>query len=269
MWNSRQRTSISRTLIAPKFALKFAPKFAPLFALAAMSLLAGCGMQGDFGELNRTLVRDDIHDWVGRDDVARKPISPSNFQLTDDERQLRDLAFPLIEAPYNRQNFDQVAREYGWMRETPVQASDRTAYHTHLMMVNDRSPSARYAQLTDDVRNDSTRLPEFFETAGRVMDMDDKRNKSLAYVTGLGALERKDALNRIRENARVIARVRASLVHRAASYRFALERLVISAPSPQAVDAERTLNQLQADIARYRNYPAPTWAKEQSLAFQR
>jgi hypothetical protein len=241
----------------------------PFLAMAALALLSGCGMQGDFGELNRTLVRDDIHDWVGRYDVAGTPLSPSNFQLTDDERQLRDLAFPLIEPPYDRQNFDQVGREYGLIRTNPREATDRTAYLTHLMKIRDRSPLARYAQLTDDIRNDRTRLPQFFETAGRVIDMDRKRKKSMAYVTSLGDLERKDTLNRISENARVIAQVRASLTHRAASYRFALERMVITAPSPQAVDTERTLNELQADIARYRNYPAPTWQREQSLAFQR
>jgi hypothetical protein len=262
MGNSRQRKSISRIwrkILGRK----------PLLALAALALLAGCGMQGDFGELNRTLVRDDIHDWVGRDDVAGKAISPSSFQLTDDERQLRDLAFPLIEPPYDRQNFDQAGREYGLIRTKSREASDRTAYLTQLMKLNDRSPSARYAQLTDDIRNDSTRLPQFFETADRVLDMDQKRRKSMAYVTGLGELERKDALNRIRENARVIAQVRTSVTQRAASYRFALERLVISTPSPQAADAERTLNQLQADITRYRNHPAPTWSREPSLAFSR
>ena len=70
---------------------------------AALALLAGCGINGDFGEVNRTLVRDDIHDWVGRDDTPDHPDAPSSFELTDDERQLRDLAFPLIEPPYNRQ----------------------------------------------------------------------------------------------------------------------------------------------------------------------
>jgi hypothetical protein len=45
--------------------------------------------------------------------------------------------------------------------------------------------------------------------------------------------------------------------------------LVISAPSPQAVEVERVLNQLQSDIARYRSAPAPTWSREPSLAFQR
>lgn len=241
----------------------------PLLAFAGLALLAGCGMQSDFGEMNRTLVRDDIHDWVGRDDIAGQAISPSSFQLTDDERQLRDLAFPLIEPPYDRQNFDQVGREYGLIRTKPAEVADRTAYFTQLIKIPDRSPSARYAQLNDDIRNDSTRLPQFFETAGRVQDMDHKRRKSMAFVSGLGDIERRDTLNRIRENDRVIAQVRSSLTHRASGYRFALERMVIMAPSPQAVDTERMLNQLQAEIARYRNLPAPSWSREQSLAFQR
>lgn len=254
---SRQVTSISRIVRRS------------LLALAALTALSGCGVDGDFGELSRTLSRDDIHDWIGRDTTAGIPISPSNFQLTDDERLLRDLAFPLIEPPQDRQKFGQVVREYGLIRTSPREAHDRTGYATQLMKTNARSPSARYAQLNDDIRNDSTRLPPLFETAGRVLDMDHKRRKSLAHVSSLGELERKNTLDRIAENGRVIAEVRASVTHRAASYRFALERLVISAPSPQAVDSERMLNQLQAAIDRYRNYPAPSWQREPSLAFQR
>jgi hypothetical protein len=39
-------------------------------------------------------------------------------------------------------------------------------------------------------------------------------------------------------------------------------------PSPQAADVERDLNQLQAQIARYRR-PAPTWVREQNLVTAR
>ena len=228
-------------------------------------LLAGCA-NGDFGEVNQTLVRDDIHDWIGRDNVAGKPISPSSFQLTDDERALRDLAYPLIEPPYDRQQWYSVAGEYGLIRRTPREAANRTAYLAHLLATPDRSPVARYAQLVDDIRNDSTRLPQFFETAGRVIDIDQKRRKSLAYVSSLGESERRNALNRIRENARVVALVRTSLMQRVASYRFALERLVIMTPSSQAVETERTLNRLQAQVAHYRTVLPPTWARERSLA---
>lgn len=235
------------------------------FAFAALALLAGCA-NGDFGEVKPTLVRDDIHDWVGRDNAAGRPISPSNFELTDDERALRDLAFPLIEPPYDRQKWYSVAGEYGLIRPSPRAAANRRAYLAHLMAVSDVSPAARYAQLIDDVRNDSTRLPQFFETAGRVLDIDQKRRKSLAYVSSLSDTERTNALNRIHENARVVALVRASLAQRAASYHFALERLVIMTPSPQAIDAERALNLLQTQIARYRTFLPPTWVRERSLA---
>jgi hypothetical protein len=71
-------------------------------AIATLLLLAACA-NGDFGEVKPSLVRDDIHDWVALDATAGIPGSPSRFELTDDERQLRDLAYPLIEPPYDRQ----------------------------------------------------------------------------------------------------------------------------------------------------------------------
>jgi hypothetical protein len=52
------------------------------------------------------------------------------------------------------------------------------------------------------------------------------------------------------------------------AYRIALERLVVTAPSTQAAEVERSINQLQAQIERYRR-PAPTWVREQSLAASR
>jgi hypothetical protein len=52
---------------------------------------------------------------------------------------------------------------------------------------------------------------------------------------------------------------------RVASYRFALERLVIGTPETHAAEVERVLNQLQGQIDRYRTLP-PTWVREPSLA---
>ena len=72
-------------------------------------------------------------------------------------------------------------------------------------------------------------------------------------------------MRRIWENVHVLNIVRQSLMNRVASYQFALERLVISIPSTQAVEAERLLRQLQSQIARYDTLP-PTWKHEPSLA---
>ena len=236
-----------------------------LYALAALAGLAACAPNGDFGEVRPTLVRDDIHDWVGVDAIAGRPTWPSSFQLTADERALRDLSYPLIEPPYDRQQWYSVAGEYGVIGSDHRTGFNRNAYVDHLLSERFRSPTARYEKLIDDIRNDSTRLPQFFETAGRVIDIDQKRRRSLAYVSDLSPGERKNALRRIQENALIVATVRTSLAQRASGYRFALERLVIMTPSTLAVEAERTLNRLQAQIAHYRTNLPPTWEREQSL----
>ena len=251
--------------------------FIACLALAALNL-AGCGVNGDFGLVNRDLVSDDIHDWVGRDETPGLPFfsrqnlkltDNGSFQLTDDEHQLRDLAYPLLEPPFNRQKFHSVASEYGMTPQTLRESADRTVYFRHLVAVDDRSPAARYAQLIDDIRNDITRLPGFFETAGRVLDLDNKRLQSMALIRSLSPAERGQAKARVAENARVVSMVRTSLIRRAVSYRFALERLIVMSPMPQAADADRVLGLLDRAVAQYQYGTPPTWSRPPSLASAR
>jgi hypothetical protein len=235
-----------------------------IFAFAALALLAGCA-NGDFKEVKPYLVRDDIHDWVANDATLGVETWRSGYELTDDERQLRDLAFPLIQPSYDRHQWYQIAGEYGVIGRDERGRFDQTAYATRLFGDRYRSPSARYARLIDDIQDDTTRLPQFFETATRVIEIDEKRRKSLAYISGLSAHERNEALHRTYENASIVSLVRTRLNQRVASYHFALERLVLMTPSPEAAQVELALNRLQDQIARYRN-PAPSWGRERSLA---
>ena len=69
----------------------------------------------------------------------------------------------------------------------------------------------------------------------------------------MGALaewEVANSLGRIRENRLVTAWVHRALHWRRASYRYALERLVITIPSVLAVDAERALTRFEAIVAQ-------------------
>jgi hypothetical protein len=235
------------------------------FALAALLFLAGC-VNHDFGQINPSLTSDSMHDWVSLDGIAGQHTLPSSFELTDDERLLRDLAYPLIEAPYNRQKWYSLASETGAIGGDHRAVFDRSAYAKNLLGSRYRSPSARYARLIDDIRNDTTNMPQFFETAGRVLDIDEKRRRSLSFIGDVAPNNRANAYRRIRENASIVALVRAKLAQHAAGYRFALERLVVITPSQQAVETERALNQMQATLARYRGRSAPTWVRERSLA---
>jgi hypothetical protein len=98
--------------------------------------------QHDFGQVNQTLVTDGIHDWIGRHAPPAKS-KPSTFEYTDDERALRDNAYPLIEPPY-RQQWYSVAGEYGLIK---FDLADHRKYFDRLMEECHRSPSAVYARL--------------------------------------------------------------------------------------------------------------------------
>jgi hypothetical protein len=220
-------------------------------AVGFLALLTGCGTYGDFGRVRPTLVNDDIHEWMGPA-AARNPIDPPwRHQLTDEERRLRDLAYPLIEPPYDRQKWYSVLGEFGaGHRDWPY--PDRSAYASRLFTTAYRSQVARYNRLIEDIRNDGIRIDAFFATARYVLDMDRKRRRSLAYVSGLTEEERVNTLSRIEENRNIVLWVQGSLRERAASFQIALERLVIAAPSPVAVEAERALTLLNQHLDGYR-----------------
>ena len=222
-----------------------------LFAI----MIGGC-LNGDFGRVRPSLVTDDIHAWVGAA-AASAAIEPvSAFPFTDEERLLRDLAYPLIEPPYDRQRWYSILNEYGFTGSfSPLWSADYSVYGIRLMEAPFRSATGRYQQLNEDIRNDVVRIEPFFIAARRVLDLDRKRQKSFAYVNELTPPELANALARVNENILIISWVQRSLAERWGSYKFALERLVIATPSQMAVDAERSLTLMNAKIAQMQVIP--------------
>ncbi|TAK49728.1 MAG: hypothetical protein EPO23_00375 [Xanthobacteraceae bacterium] len=219
------------------------------FALGA-TMLGGCA-GGDFGRTRASFLSDDMHGWVGREAVARVGEPASRFRLTEQERALRDLAYPFIEPPRARPAWAGVFGDYvpipaPWEQTV---AFDATAYGRRLIEEPHRSHASRYGVLIEDVRNDITRIESFFTVALRVLDLDAKRNASLPYISGLSEGEAANARARMRENALVVQWVQQCIHQRIASYRWAMERLVLTAPDPMAVEAERVLALLSARAA--------------------
>jgi hypothetical protein len=222
------------------------PASIPVLALFLLGLTLGGCSGGDFGRTRQDFVNDDMHRWMGSEATASVGLHGSQFQLTDSERQLRDLAYPLIEPPHSRPAWKSVFGDYAALpspwRQKPV--FDRTSYGRQLIDEPHRSHSSRYAQLIDDVRDDITRFEPFFDTATHVLDLDRKRNASLAYVSQLSPRERADAVARMEENTLIVQWVQQCLERRISSYRWALERLVIQAPDNMAADADRVIGEL-------------------------
>jgi hypothetical protein len=231
--------------------------------LALLGLLAALGLGGcsggDFGRARADVRTDDMHRWIGVEATGSVGLPSSQFQLTDNERQLRDMAYPLIEPPHSRPAKRTVVGDYKplpspW-REKVV--FDRTAYGKLLLDEPHRSHASRYAQLMDDVRDDLTRFDAFFTTADRVLSLDRKRHASLKYISELSPSERDDAVARMEENALIVQWVQQCLQQRISSYRWALERLVIHAPDGAAADADRLINRLSLQASNVAVTPPP------------
>ena len=221
-----------------------------ILPLALAVMLGGCS-GGDFGRTRQDFRSDDMHRWIGAEATGSVGLQASQFQLTDSERQLRDLAYPLIEPPHSRPAWKSVFGDYKPIPSPWRQAPgfDRTAYGRLLIDEPHRSQASRYGQLIDDVRDDLTRFEPFFATAVRVIDLDRKRDASLKLVSELSPRERADAVARMEENSFIVQWVQQCLEQRVSSYRWALERLVIQAPDSIAADADRLINELAAQTA--------------------
>jgi hypothetical protein len=224
---------------------------AALATIALLSLALGGCAGGDFGRTRDDFRSDDMHRWIGAEATGSIGMRASQFQLTENERNLRDLAYPLIEPPHSRPAWKTVFGDYQpiaapW-RQAPV--FDRSAYGRLLIDEPHRSHTSRYSQLMDDVRNDIARFEPFYASAARVLELDKKRNASLKFVSDLAPRERADALARMSENAIIVQWVEQCLQRRISSYRWALERLVIQAPDNIAADADRLIGELAAQTA--------------------
>ena len=67
----------------------------PSLALALLWVglaLGGCS-GGDFGRTRQDVLNDDMHRWIGGEATSSIGLRASQFQLTDNERLLRDLAY--------------------------------------------------------------------------------------------------------------------------------------------------------------------------------
>jgi hypothetical protein len=227
------------------------PVSPPALALLLISVALGGCSGGDLGRTRQDFLNDDMHRWLGGEATSSIGLRPSQFQLTDNERLLRDLAFPLVEPPHSRPAWKSVFGDYKplpspW-RQTVV--FDRTAYGRVLIDEPHRSHSSRYAQLIEDVRDDITRFEPFFADAVRVIDLDRKRNAALSQISELSPRERADAVARMEENALIVQWVQQCLERRISSYRWGLERLVLQAPDNMAADADRLIGELAAQTA--------------------
>lgn len=226
-------------------------RFTSILIALATATVGGCA-SGDFGRTRDSAKSDDMHRWLGAEANASRGLAPSQFQLTEIERQLRDQAYFFIEPPRSRPAWKSVFGDYQpspapWRQQA---AFDRTGYGRLLIDEPHRSHMSRYNVLMDDVRNDLTRFDPFFISAARVNDLDKKRHEAFKLVSGMTPRERDDALARMKENAAIVQWAEIALEQRIASYQWTLQRLVLQTPDTLAADADRLIAELASRLKR-------------------
>lgn len=233
-----------------------------LYFLAALScaLAGACGTAraeqlGDYGRPESGPFADEFLPWLrgGWLDITGKAVPAAPY--TDDEKLLRNRAYILLSPIEQRERslltFAGVDFVELWnlIRDEPA-VYDVRSYGDWLVARPYRSHAARYAQLTDDIRADTGLVMPFFATAHRVMDADGVRRQSFRFVAPHLAGKIGLAQRRIEENRRLIAEVYRRFRERIASYRSALETLLLLTPSPAAVEAEKVLYLLEERFGR-------------------
>ena len=228
-------------------------------ALGVFALSASVAAAGDFGRPRYYLEAEPGPFIVDGGPEAPEVVLQA-FPWTDDERELRKLADGLVLPP------DSPPVGFWGDRRivAPASALDPTAYAAALLASPAASSAARYGRLIDHIRNDVQRWETFLPAWRIVADLDGKRLRSIRYLSVISPGELAAVDQRVAENQTVFAAAKGALLDRAASYRFAMERLVIAQPSPMAVEAERALRDLERRLgvgvpvlARARDHDAP------------
>jgi hypothetical protein len=219
-----------------------------LTILVALAIATpGLAQTGDFGRPKPSLLEGLFPKqfWKG-------PVTGySGYPLTDLEEELRDRSYVLIRPnePRGRWNVYIAGFQLAHLLPPGMTYYDHTEYARMLLWTLARSEASSYNRLIEDTVADGELVRPFVTVACAVADMDGKRQRSLAYVGELAEDEIANALGRIGENRLVTAWVHRALHWRLGSYRYALERLVISVPSSLAVEAERALKRFHAIVA--------------------
>ena len=222
-----------------------------LVAAALAVAVTGCARpKGDFGRAVRSTIHDDLMPSMGASSARERGEPVSKFNLTNDERVLRDRSWAIVSPPHSR---DWHGAEKAELQRTRIYGEvDRTLdpgnYYELLRTDKYRSSDARYDRVINDINSDIALVEPFHVVLRRVLAADAERLRVVrASLTAIPE-DRKNAFARVDENKKLQNWVCRSLMFRLSAYRHAIDRLEIETPSDRLFDANRAWRHLAAAI---------------------
>ena len=225
-------------------------RIAGLGGIALAIVLSGCARPtGDFGRAEI----DPLHDaampnvGVARATAAAEPVS--SFDLTDEEREMRDRVWHYLVSPHASSWFRDTVVELQRTRIVPTTDKGMRPQRYYEWLSGERYASAqvRYVRIADDVTTDLAMMPSAFAAVCTVVGIDRQRGIAGDRIEGLEESMKHEAKNRLEENSRFIGWFVAGVLYRYQSYSYGLDHLLVETPHKEAV----TVNGLLSDLDVY------------------
>lgn len=235
-------------------AARKAPAHKVLLASACLCAVALAACQrptGDFGRPTPSVIHDTLMPQVGSELAVARGEPMSRFNLTDDEREMRDRGWTLIRPPATEDWIEGTRTELIRTRILPETANklDPDRYYSYLRSDKYRSSEVRYDKVAADALSDAELVPPFCEVATRVMAADEERLRALGRRDISTKEELAGAQARVWENRRYVDWASQALRYRLVSYRNAIDALEIETPSHNKVwDANVAWKKLAAEV---------------------
>jgi hypothetical protein len=210
-------------------------------------LLAGCARPvGDLGRAAPDPLHDQAMPLAGkaRAALAKQPLS--SFNLTDEEREMRDRIWRYLVSPSASDWFADTMTELQRTAIVPIQdkplRTDR--YYQWIHARTFASAPVRYAHMQADVTVDVQMMPDAFASICAVRTIDRQRGIAANGLNDLEESVRVDAAARQAENEAQIGWFVRALRNRYDSYNYALDHLLVETPHDEAVAANGAITEL-------------------------
>jgi len=221
-----------------------------LLAMLAMVSVSACtATTGDLGRPRPTIWTQLIAPEAGYWSATFRGEDASYFRLTDDEEQMRDRAWRFVMPASPNSVFQGEVSNLAHTRILPVaaQSTDVSDYFRGLTSISFASQASRYNRLAEDANADRLLIGPFRANAGRVVNMDRVRMRTVEASPDVPADKQEPAMARVVENEGLVFWVCERVDFRIRSYRYALANLVVEMPSREAVKAERAIMALEME----------------------
>ena len=215
---------------------------AVLCALAG-TMAAEARQLGDFGRVAPGVLNDDLIPAFER--VFRGTgRTPSAFNMTDEEDEMRDRIWRFLVAPHAS----------GWAIEYSVEVKPAAAgvpqgryddrYYRWLSGARYASSHVRFNTMTDHAGADIGTLPGVFDSICVVRAIDRQRLVAFEALPQRNARTWRDLEARRLENDIAIERFVVALAYRYDAYSYALDHLLVETPHVESVTTDARLRQL-------------------------